>query len=267
MELNGKTALVTGASGGIGAALVRALAAAGVDLILSGRDTERLAALRSELGERHVAVAADLATAAGRAKVVSSCEVRPRGLDLLVNNAGIGSFGCFETLEEADIERVVVLNLTAPLLLTRGLLPLLAQAPEAAVVNLGSAFGALGYPGFSVYCASKFGLRGFSEALARELADSKIRILHLAPRATATAMNDNRVEALNRTLGNAVDSPETVARAMIRLLRGRRRRLTLGRTEGLLGLLNALCPRILDSGIARQLPVIRRFARSGSEPL
>jgi short-subunit dehydrogenase len=267
LELTGKTALVTGASGGIGAALARALAAAGVDLVLTGRDTERLAALRLELGDRHVTVAADLATAAGRARVVSSCAARPRGLDLLVNNAGIGSFGLFETLTEADIERVVLLNLTAPLLLTRGLLPLLVQAPEAAVINLGSAFDALGYPGFSVYCASKFGLRGFSEALARELTDSKIRILHLAPRATATAMNDHRVEALNRALGNAVDTPETVARAMISLLRGRRRRLALGRAEGFFGLLNALCPRLLDSGISRQLPVIRRFARSRSESL
>lgn len=130
------------------------------------------------------------------------------------------------------------------------------------MVNLGSAFGSLGYPGFSLYCASKFGLRGFSEALARELADSKIRILHLAPRATATAMNDRRVDALNETLGNAVDPPEAVARALLRLLRGRRRRLALGRPEILFGLLNALTPGSVDAGIARQLPVIRRCARS-----
>lgn len=99
------------------------------------------------------------------------------------------------------------------MLLTHALLPLLQRAPEAAVVNVGSAFGALGHPGFTAYCASKFGLRGFTEALARELADGKIRVLYLAPRVTATAMNDSRVEALNTALGHVVDPPRPWPRA------------------------------------------------------
>ncbi len=262
MELSGRTAVLTGASGGIGAALARALAGAGVELVLAGRDAGRLAALRRELGERHRVVVADLATSAGRTAVIEACAALSHGLDLLINNAGVGAFGLFEDADAADLERLLAVNLTAPVLLTHGLLPLLQRAPEAAVVNVGSAFGALGHPGFTAYCASKFGLRGFSEALARELADGKIRVLYLAPRATATAMNDSRVEALNTALGNAVDPPEAVAEGLLRLLHGRRRRLGLGRPEALFARLNALLPGALDAGLARQLPLIRRFARS-----
>lgn len=262
MELNGKTALVTGASGGIGAALARALASAGTQLILTGRDGERLAALHRELGAHHQMVVADLTTPAGRAAVIDACAAAPGGLDILVNNAGVGAFGWLEDADPDAIERLLAVNLTAPILLTQGLLPLLHRAGDAAVVNIGSAFGALGYPGFSPYCAAKFGLRGFSEALARELADSKVRILHLAPRATATAMNDSRVEGLNAALGNAVDPPGAVANALLRLLRGRRRRRSLGRLEALFARLNALLPGVLDVELARQLPMIRRWARS-----
>lgn len=262
MELSGKTAVLTGASGGIGTALARALAGAGVELVLAGRDAARLAALRRELGERHRVAVADLATGAGRAALIDACAALRHGLDILINNAGVGAFGLFEDAEPADLERLLAINLTAPVLLTHGLLPLLQRAPEAAVVNVGSAFGALGHPGFTAYCASKFGVRGFSEALAREFADGKIRVLYLAPRATATAMNDSRVEVLNTALGHAVDPPEAVADGLLRLLRGRRRRLGLGRPEALFARLNALVPGALDAGLARQLPLIRRFARS-----
>ncbi|HEX4881131.1 MAG TPA: SDR family oxidoreductase [Porticoccaceae bacterium] len=262
MELSGKTALVTGASGGIGAALARALAGAGAELVLTGRDGARLAALHRELDAPHRMVAADLTTPAGRATVIDACTALPGGLDILVNNAGVGAFGLLEDADPDAIERLLAVNLTAPILLTHGLLPLLHRAENAAVVNIGSAFGALGYPGFSAYCAGKFGLRGFSEALARELADSKVRILYLAPRATATAMNDSRVDALNAALGNAVDPPEAVASALLHLLRGRSRRRSLGRLEALFARLNALLPGVLDAGLARQLPLIRRCARS-----
>ena len=96
------------------------------------------------------------------------------------------------------------------MLLCQGLLPLLRNRPEAAIVNIGSTFGSIGHPGFATYCASKFGLRGFTETLRRELADTEVQVYYVAPRATRTDMNSAAVVQLNEELGNAMDPPDVV---------------------------------------------------------
>jgi len=126
--------------------------------------------------------------------------------------------------------------------------------------------GYLGYPGQAAYCASKFALRGFSEALRRELADGPVRVLHLAPRATRTAMNGAAACALNAELGVAMDEPAEVARALLALLRRPVRERLLGRPEALFARLNQLLPGLLDRVLRRQLPVIRRFVPKGDAP-
>jgi len=98
-------------------------------------------------------------------------------------------------------------NVTATILLTQQVLPFLNK-DCGRILIIGSSFGALGFPGFAAYCASKFALRGFAEALRRELADSKIQVAHLAPRATNTRLNSDAVVELNDVLGNSVDEPE-----------------------------------------------------------
>ena len=259
MQLNGRTALLTGAGGGIGAAMARALSGAGVRLILVGRTAAPLQALATELRGGHQPLVADLTTADGRDSVQRLCAALPGGLDILVNNAGISDFGAFEAQPPARLQALIDTNLLAPMLLTQALLPALRRAPRGLIVNVGSAFGAIGHPGFAAYCAGKFGLRGFSEALRRELADSTVGVLYLAPRATATAINSNRVLELNSALGNRVDPPEVVAQALLRQLRRERPRYTLGRPERVFTRLNALLPDLLDRALARRLPVIRRF--------
>lgn len=259
MELNGKTAVLTGAAGGIGSAMAAALAGAGVRLVLVGRNAQALEALAAGLGDRHLAVAADISTDDGRERVQQCCAALPGGIDVLINNAGISAFGLFDGQAPALLTELVATNLLAPMLLTRLLLSLLRDAPRGLIVNVGSAFDAIGYPGFVGYSASKFGLRGFSEALRRELAGSSVGVLHLAPRATATAINSERVDALNAALGNRVDSPTAVADALLRQLRGERPRAGLGRPERLFAFLNTLLPGLIDRAITRQLPVIRRF--------
>ena len=259
MQLNGKTAVLTGASGGIGNAMAQALSDAGVSLLLVGRRAAVLDELATRLGPQHAVVVADVTDAAGRAAVQQACIAHPRGIDILVNNAGINAFGAFEKQAADMIERKITTNLLAPMLLTHALLPALHRAPRALIVNVGSGFGSLGYPGFAAYAASKFGLRGFSEALRRELADSTVGVLHLAPRATATAINTDRVVALNQALGNAVDPPELVAQALLRQLREERPHLALGGRERVFAHLNTLLPGVVDRALKRQLPVIRRF--------
>jgi short-subunit dehydrogenase len=261
MKLHGKTLVLTGASGGIGQALAHALAAAGARLILVGRDAARLAALAGTLPGAHSTVTADLGEAAGRERLLESCRQPGHGVDGLINNAGISDFGSFEQQTPERIAELIHLNLTVPMLLCRSFLPLLGTHPGACIVNIGSTFGAIGHPGFAAYCASKAGLRGFSEALRRELADSTIRVFHLAPRATRTAMNSAAVDALNRALGNAVDEPAVVARALVAQLsdaRGSERHL--GWPERLFVRVNALLPALVDRALIKKLPVIRQHA-------
>ena len=259
MLLTGKTAVLTGASGGIGAAMAQALSDAGVRLLLVGRRAEVLQALAARLGAQHQALVADVTTDEGRATVHHACAALPQGLDLLINNAGVSEFGAFDAQPAAQIENQITTNLLAPMLLTQALLPALRRAPRGLIVNVGSALGSLGYPGYAAYAASKFGLRGFSEALRRELADSAVGVLYLAPRATATAINSERVMALNSALGNATDAPEVVAQALLRQLCTERPTLGVGRPERLFARLNALLPGLIDRAIRRQLPTIRRF--------
>ena len=130
------------------------------------------------------------------------------------------------------------------------------------VVNLGSTFGSIGYPGFSAYCASKFALRGFSEALRRELADTEMKVLYIAPRATRTSMNSAQVVAMNDELNVAMDDPLEVADQVAQAIIREREELYLGWPEKLFVRLNSLLPRVVDQALRKQLPIIQRFARN-----
>src|SRR5690606_18784877 len=99
-----------------------------------------------------------------------------RRVNVLVNGAAIPSFGPFESLDDAHLQRVITTDLIAPIALTRQLLPVLRVAPQAAILNIGSTLGSIGMPGFTVYAAAKAGMRAFSEALRRELADTGVRV-------------------------------------------------------------------------------------------
>ncbi len=150
------------------------------------------------------------------------------------------------------------------MLLVRALLATLSKRPQAAIVNVGSVFGAIGYPGNAAYSAAKFGLRGFSEALRRELSGSTVRVLHVAPRTTRTAINSRAVEALNLELGVAIDSPETVAAWIRERLDRELADGTLGWPERLFVKLNALLPRLVDGALRKQMPAIKRHALAGA---
>jgi len=137
-------------------------------------------------------------------------------------------------------------------------LPLLKRAPRAQVINIGSIFGYLGYPGFAVYCATKFGLRGFSQALRRELSDTAVTIRYFAPRAVRTPLTTPAIAAMNRELGTAEDAPEAVADALVAFIAASAWERKLGIPERLYVLLNHLLPAINDRAIRSQLRVIRR---------
>ncbi|WP_108447329.1 SDR family oxidoreductase [Halomonas denitrificans] len=252
-----QTVLLTGASGGIGEALVDELANAGARLLITGRRREALDALAARHPERVTVVAADLTRGEERRRLVEAAV--EAGCTMLINAAGVNRAGLFEATSDDELEALVTLNLTSTLQLTRALLPRLLAAEHGWVVNLGSTFGTLGYPGQVGYCATKFALRGFTEALRRELSDTRVHVLHVAPRATRTAMNAPEVEAMNRALGNAMDNPQPVARRVRQAIEAGREETQLGGPERLFARLNAIAPGLVDRALRRQLPTIRRF--------
>ena len=258
MNVAGKQVLLAGASGGIGQAIAARLDQAGALLSLLGRKRDSLEVLNAKLGGHHCPLAADIGTATGRDAIFA--HAGDHGLDAVVMAVGVQSFGLFDQQAESDIAAMVGTNLLAPMLLLHRLLPLLKDRPEAAVVIIGSTFGSIGHPGFTAYCASKFGLRGFTEALQRECHDSTVRVSYLAPRATRTSLNSDAVMALNSALGNTVDAPEQVAEAVLRVLGTRRHQSFMGGPERLFMRLNSLFPGLVHGALARKLHIIRQHA-------
>ena len=262
MNLAGKTVILTGASGGIGAPLCRALVAAGASVLAVSRGQHRLDQLQRDLplGRVH-GVLADLATTAGRDHLVDAARaLRPAPSVLVIAHAQ-SAFGLFDEQDPFALEAMLQTNLVGSTLLIHGLLPILRAQVQASVVVIGSTFGSLGYPGFAAYSASKFGLRGLMEALSREYADTSLRFQYLAPRATRTAFNTPAVDALNAELKVASDPPQEVAEKLVRsIIRGETRR-QLGWPEKLFVRINGILPSLVDSSLRGQLSIIRRHAQ------
>jgi short-subunit dehydrogenase len=265
MNARQMSVLLTGASGGIGARLAEALVRAGAQVLLVARTPGPLTALAARLAaqpgaaSRVAALAADVTRAADRRHLAQAAG--ERGVNVLVNNAGAPCFGEFASMDDARIAEVLLTNLVAPMQLSHALLPQLAAQRESRLLNIGSTLGRLGLPGYGVYSASKFGLRGFSEALRRELAGSGVRVQYLGPRATRTAFNDRRVDHYNAATGTRVDAPEWVARAALQLLEDGAPERFLGFPEALAVRLNSLFPAWLDRAFGKHGAALRAAAR------
>jgi short-subunit dehydrogenase len=256
-------ALVTGGGGGIGGAIAAELLSRGASVLLVDRDA---AALRraserfAQYGDRLGTLAADLTSASDRRRICDEAATWRGGVNVLVNNAGVNHFGMFEDQAPEQLDLALAINVQAPMHLCQGLLPHLRRQPEACILNTGSVFGAIGYPGYAVYSATKFAVRGFTEALRRELADTSVRVHYVAPRATRTGINTSAVERMNAELGVAMDPPELVAKTVCDMLAGGRAEAVIGWPEKLFARLNGLLPRVVDGALRKQLPVIRRYA-------
>ncbi|HEX4855589.1 MAG TPA: SDR family oxidoreductase [Limnobacter sp.] len=254
-------AVLTGATGGIGRAIAHQLAPQAESLLLLGRNSQALNSLRKELLEKYPllsvgCLAGDLNDTAYQKEIASFAA--ENNSNLLVNNAGINQFGAAARQSQAEQSRIIQTNLLAPMLLTQALLPTLLKQPQAQVVYVGSILGYIGYPGNAAYCASKFGLRGYAQAMKRELANTSVQVKYLAPRATATSINTAAVNSLNSELGSSTDTPAAVASAFMQLLLSNRFDLKLGFPERLFVFLNQLFPRVNDAAIRKQLPVIEK---------
>lgn len=199
-DLNGKKALITGASGGIGEAIARQFHAAGAIVALHGTREEKLQALASELGERTHVMPANLSDLDEAAQLGKTAEEQLEGVDILVNNAGITRDGLFARMSNEDWDAVMNVNLTAVFRLTKEIAYPMMRRKGGRIINITSIVGVTGNPGQANYCASKAGMIGFSKSLAQEIASRNVTVNCIAPGFIASAMtdalNDKQKEAI-----------------------------------------------------------------------
>jgi short-subunit dehydrogenase len=262
MNILGKKILITGATGGIGKLLSEKLYTEGAQLVLSCYQHQALEELNEKLGGTHIIACADIGTDAGRRTISKVCE-ETGGIDAVINLAGVLNFDMFENQAPRLIEKILTINLTAPVLLCHKLLPALKLRPEAIILNVGSIFASIGHPGFVAYCTSKAGLKCFTEALSRELADTSVKVLYIAPRATNTNLNASNVNDLNIALGNKLDSPNYVAAEILESIQTNREVRYLGWPEKLFVTMNAVLPGLINRSLAGKLDIIKRYATVG----
>lgn len=245
MTPGGSRVLLTGATGGIGHAMCQALHQQGARVLGVAR------APRANDGSDTAMrwVQGDLRQPQDIARIAQAAVAW--GVDTVVHAAGVPAFGAFEDLAPEQAAAVLQLNLWSPIALTQALLPHLKQMPASRVVFVGSALGRIGVPGSAVYGASKAGLHRLAEALRRELADTRVAVQWLGPRATRTAFNSAQSDAFNRATGSASDAPEVVAQALIDLLRSGAAERHIGFPERLAVRANGALGPLLDAGFRK----------------
>lgn len=218
-DLNGKLALITGASGGIGAAIAETLAAAGATVALTGTNKERLAATAESVGSNAFIAPANLADADAPAALVKDVEAKAgKSVDILVNNAGLTRDTLLMRLKEDDWQAVLNVNLSAAFRLSQAVLRGMMKARSGRIINITSIVGTTGNPGQTNYAASKAGLVGFSKSLALEVANRGVTVNCIAPGFIATAMTDKlneqqRDAILSKIPMGSMGSPADIAAA------------------------------------------------------
>jgi 3-oxoacyl-[acyl-carrier protein] reductase len=223
-ELTDKTALVTGATGGIGGAIAKALHKQGATVAISGRQQDKLDKLAAELGSRVHVVPCDLGNKAQVAKLIDEATAKLGRLDILVNNAGLTKDNLFMVMKDEQWDEVIAVNLTSTFMLmraaARGMMR--AKTGYGRIVNISSVSGIIGNPGQGNYAASKAGMIGMSKSLAREVASRGITVNCIAPGFISTPMTDALNEKQVATIREAIPAqkfgtPDDIAAATVYL--------------------------------------------------
>lgn len=248
------TALVTGASSGIGDAFARVLAMRSYDLVVVARDTERLEKLAADIGLAHVEVlTADLTDAAGLARVEARLRDDDRPIELLVNNAGFGTTGRFHELDVDGEEREIALNVTALVRLSHAALQGMAARGRGGIVNVSSIAGFQPTPGTATYGGTKAFVTSFSQALHEEYRSRGIDVLCVAPGATRTEWQQRAGYRDDHLPAAAWQTPEQVATCALDALKGRRALVVSGLPNKVLAASTHLAPRVLVRKIAARV--------------
>lgn len=263
MQLKNKRILLTGATGGIGKHIARLLARKGANLALVGRDTNKLEELASEInnkGGNAKIIVADFELAGTAERVATEAQQKLGGIDILINNAAIQDFIQFEDQSTERIAQMIQTNVTAPIQLAHAVLPKFKAVGHGHFVMIGSILGSLGFPYYATYCASKFAVHGFSQALRRELIDTNIGVTYIAPRGVNTSLNDAATLAMLAKTGGNLDEPEKVATIVVKALEQEKQEVFIGQPESFFAWLNGVAPKIVNTGLKKQARLAKEFA-------
>ncbi|HJZ55815.1 MAG TPA: SDR family NAD(P)-dependent oxidoreductase [Gemmataceae bacterium] len=258
-ELTGKRVVLTGATGGIGRATAEALAKAGARVVLAARTRSALGELADQLsaatGAEVVAVATDITVTEQRQQLIDAAARSLGGLDILINNAGVGSWGHFATSTEDIVRRVMEVNFFAPVELTRVAMPHLMAGVEPCVVNVASMCGRKGMPAWPEYSASKFALVGMSEAWRGEFARFDVDVLIIVPGMTDSGFQNHwlRTEGKADLRFEEGMKPADVAAGILDAIRRNRTETVLGSEARRLLRFNRYFPRLTNWLIARKV--------------
>ena len=255
MRLADRTAVVTGAASGIGRAIADSLARRGCHLALADVDAEKLEETAKMAAGSGVRVSRHLVDVADRQMVATfpqAVAARHGGVDILVNNAGVAIGGTFEEVSEEDFEWLFEINFWGVVRMTRAFLPLLRRSDDARIVNLSSVFGLISPPGHTAYSASKFAVRGFSNALRNELAGTNIGVTVVHPGGVATSIADNARPAKS-------DTPEEIAQRKATFKKLARLPPEVA-GEIIVKAIERRKARVLVGGDARMMAIVERLA-------
>jgi len=255
-KIEGLRTIVTGASSGIGREIAIELARQRAKLIVTARRAERLEEVLAELRTLHadaVSVVGDIVDAATRRELVEAADREFGGLDALVNNAGIGAIGPFINADEDRLRRVMEVNFFAPVELIRLALPLLRGGNQPIIANVSSVLGHRAVPNKSEYCASKFAMHGFSDALRCELASNGVDVLIVSPSTTSSEFFDGVIDKQDNTHDRTSRAmpPQVVARKTVKAMRCGKQEVILSVGGKALVWLDRLCPAMMNRVLAR----------------
>ncbi len=265
MDLKQQRILLTGANGGIGRLLGGELLARGARLgrlVRQGDDVLAADRVPAAYAGQNLTLACDITQSEQRAQAINAITRAWGGIDILINLAGVLDFGDVQDGDPGLLHQLIQVNIEAPMQLTRAVLPGMLERGHGRIVNVGSTFGSIGFPLFASYSASKFALRGYSQALRRELAGSGVGVTYVAPRAVNTPLNPPVVHAMAAQGMMHMDEPAPVALAITKAIEKERAEAYLGFPESLFARLNGIWPGLVDLALRQQLPALRKFTGS-----
>ncbi len=265
MKLQSQRILITGAGGGIGRELCIELARHDSRLCLVDRNQETGERLRTALTDSPdnvISIQADITRSEDRERAINKMTQIWGGIDLLINLAGVMDFARFDEEDPGIIQRILQVNVEAPMQLTRSVLPQMMERGHGRIVNVGSMFGSIGFPCFAAYSASKFAMRGFSQALRREITGTGVGVTYVAPRAVKTPFNPPVVHRMAELGMMHMDDPRRVAQKIVRAIEREKDEAYLGFPESLFARINAVLPGIVNRGITKQVPALISFTQN-----
>jgi len=264
MKLNKKNILLTGAAGGLGQEIALQLAAQGANLALLDRNAEGLNQLCDQIKQskgQAVTIINDFSAENAAQTVLQEAIEKLGGVDILINSAGVLDFTQFAKQNTARITQTMYVNAIVPMQLTHACLPHFINKNVGQIVNIGSIFGSIGFPHYASYSASKFALRGFSQALRRELFDTNIKVTYIAPRAIKTPINNAASSQMMAATKTAMDEPKVVAAEIIQAIIQQKNEHYIGQPESFFAWLNGIFPSLVSNGLKKPTKIARQFLK------